>query len=156
MSAECHVHGCDLTYPEGSWPVGSCPRCEAESEVAVLRAERDEARVRLAVFMDVADQTAKGEQDGSWFRALLHKRLGDLGPEYEVRAYLEAMAAGDAAERRAEALEQALRGLYEAADSVLAVDAIAVIETGPSLDRLAAALKPCRAALAGPVGDEQQ
>lgn len=42
MSAECYIHGCDLVYPEGSWPVGECPECRAQKEL-------DEANARIAV-----------------------------------------------------------------------------------------------------------
>jgi len=36
MSAECRKHGCDIVYPEGSWPVGVCPECELSEVIAGL------------------------------------------------------------------------------------------------------------------------
>ena len=36
MSAECSKHGTDIVYPAGTWPIGVCPVCEAESERATL------------------------------------------------------------------------------------------------------------------------
>jgi hypothetical protein len=33
VSAECYIHGCDLVYPEGSWPVGECPECRYQKKL---------------------------------------------------------------------------------------------------------------------------
>lgn len=41
MSAECGTHGTDLSYPEGSWPVGICVQCELENDLTWVRKDRD-------------------------------------------------------------------------------------------------------------------
>lgn len=54
MSAECHKHGTDLVYPDGSWPVGVCEACEREqaeeewSAYAVTMNQRVERLLALA------------------------------------------------------------------------------------------------------------
>jgi hypothetical protein len=47
MSAECHKHGCDIVYPEGTWPVGVCQVCELEAKLLAALDERDALRVGL-------------------------------------------------------------------------------------------------------------
>lgn len=37
MSAHCSTHGCDLVYPEGSWPLGECRECVLEASLAEAR-----------------------------------------------------------------------------------------------------------------------
>jgi hypothetical protein len=46
MSAHCSTCGADIVYPPGTWPLGTCARCDA-------RAERDEWK-RLALDMGEA------------------------------------------------------------------------------------------------------
>lgn len=82
--------------------------------VAALTEERDEARVRLGVFRDIADETIRDGRDAPWFRSLLAKRLSDLGPEYEVQAFLRVMREHDEAERRAARVEAALADIVRA------------------------------------------
>jgi hypothetical protein len=52
VSAECHIHGCDLVYPEGSWPVGVCDICESEDVIGKLRRERDRYKAALHEIAD--------------------------------------------------------------------------------------------------------
>lgn len=37
MSAHCDIHGCDLVYPAGTWPLGECHACVLEAEKERLR-----------------------------------------------------------------------------------------------------------------------
>ena len=32
MSAHCSTCGADIVYPEGTWPIGTCARCDAKQE----------------------------------------------------------------------------------------------------------------------------
>ena len=32
MSAHCNTCGMDIVYPEGTWPLGTCTRCDMEAD----------------------------------------------------------------------------------------------------------------------------
>jgi hypothetical protein len=47
MSAECHECGADITYPPGTWPIGSCERCDLNGRIDALIATGDVLATRL-------------------------------------------------------------------------------------------------------------
>ena len=100
----------DVLSEDDRYLIG-CEHGAEQSEAALqqVRQERDEARVRLAVFHEIADETIRGGYDGSWFRAALSKRLGDLGPEYEIETFVRALQRSDELERQLALTENELR-----------------------------------------------
>jgi len=63
MSAECSTCGADIVYPEGTWPVGTCARCDAKQEAENWK--------RLALDMGEALRMIEGAmrfaEDQEWF-----------------------------------------------------------------------------------------
>src|SRR5262245_19946999 len=53
VSVHCDKCGADITYPEGTWPLGRCEPCDLRAELAAVREERDEW-----------ERTARAESDG--------------------------------------------------------------------------------------------
>jgi hypothetical protein len=83
MSAECSQCGADLTYPEGTWPVGECEPCylRADRDAALKRAES--YRSKLGEVMGLLAKAADTEAD----LVVCRDRVAELEHEVErVRA----------------------------------------------------------------------
>jgi hypothetical protein len=82
MSAECQKHGCDIVYPEGTWPVGMCQVCELEAKLLAALDERDalvkraelaeqlEASCRAQMFQFKGERDALRDQNRRYYKLI--------------------------------------------------------------------------------------
>jgi hypothetical protein len=66
VSAECNIHGCDLVYPPGSWPLGECQVCTVEAALEACRAEKERLREGLEAIRDCAYLNQGGRVSSDW------------------------------------------------------------------------------------------